>query len=80
MNWLSQIYEEPPEMSDTQGQDPDFDIDPPDPLPEFPTLTDCPLCGSSDSETCGCFDKTSLHSAPGGCHECQNTEPSAPPR
>lgn len=57
MNWLIHLLDEPPEMEGTEStREADFDIDVPDTLPDFPTLTDCPLCGSRDAETCGCFD------------------------
>lgn len=58
MIWLKHLLDEPPELPDTEGlehqSEPDFDL--PEPLPPFPTLTDCPLCGARDASTCGCFD------------------------
>lgn len=52
---------DPPE--DDQGQDtPDPPDDPAElePARDFPTLTDCPLCGSRDPHTCGCFENPEL--------------------
>ncbi|GAA5504132.1 hypothetical protein Dxin01_03901 [Deinococcus xinjiangensis] len=54
MHWT--LYDLPPELTaDDQGPDaPDADSDLTQ--PDFPTLTDCPYCGSRDPQTCGCFD------------------------
>lgn len=57
MNWLKHLLDEPPELETTDhASEPDFDLDAPEPLPDFPTLCDCPLCGARDATTCGCFD------------------------
>lgn len=52
--WNPDLYFDPPE--DDQGCDPGPDVDLPEPLPDLPTLTDCPSCGSRRPQECGCFD------------------------
>lgn len=59
MHWT--LYDLPPEITvEQQHQDaPDSPAEL-EPLPDFPTLTDCPLCGSRDPEKCGCFENADL--------------------
>lgn len=65
MHWT--LYDLPPELEgDERCPDADApaEFDPPAELeaaPDFPTLTDCPYCGSRDPESCGCFDERSDH-------------------
>lgn len=47
-------YFDPPE--DDQAREPGPDVDLPEPHPDFPTLTDCPYCGSRRPDECGCLD------------------------
>lgn len=56
MHWT--LYDLPPELTDDDPQPQDASDDPAElePLPDFPTLTDCPFCGSRDPRNCGCFD------------------------
>ncbi|RJF74597.1 hypothetical protein D3875_03385 [Deinococcus cavernae] len=60
MHWT--LYDLSPERQDgdPQAQDaPDSSAEL-EPLPDFPTLTDCPLCGSRDPQKCGCFENADL--------------------
>lgn len=54
MHWT--LYDLPPEMSDEDSAAQDApDAAELDTTPDFPTLTDCPYCGSRNPERCGCF-------------------------
>lgn len=52
------LYDPPEDDTDQSQEEPDpAELEP---CPDFPTLTDCPLCGSRDPHTCGCFENPDL--------------------